>query len=398
MPEELSYPGVYVEEVSASAKPIEGVGTSTAAFAGWSRRGPVDRAELVYSWKDFEMKFGGLDKRSLLGYSVNHFFDNGGRKAYIVRLRAPGSRSEKAKVLRPNEPDFENALLPTDGGGGGLYNLDKVDQFNLLCVPGQTSAATILALQKFCRERRAFLIIDCDQSATYSHLKGGPGNIVGDDSINAAFYFPWLLAADPLQATAPREFPPCGFVAGVYARTDMNRGVWKSPAGTGAALNSVIGVNPDKALNDADNGVLNQKGINCIRTLPPSGVLVWGARTLRGGDNSSEWKYVAMRRFALFIEESIDRGLQWTVFEPNGERLWANIRQSVGDFMYKLFRQGGLMGTTPKEAYFVKCDRETTTQSDIDTGIVNVLVGFAPLKPAEFIIIRIKQLAGPETV
>ena len=397
MPLEIDYPGVYVEELPAGVKTIAGVDTAVTAFAGWTKRGRTDRAEIVESWKDYELKFGGLDTRSLLGYSVFHFFNNGGSKAYIVRLRASGSRSAKARVLQPNEPDFENALLPRDGTDG-LYHLDNIDLFNLLCVPGETAPKIIKKLQKFCRGRRAFLIADCDRSAKYSDLRSGVGTIVGDDSINAAFYFPWVLAGDPLQANAPREFPPCGFVAGMYARNYMTRGVWKSPAGTDASLNGVLGLSPDKKVSDAENGFLNRQGVNCIRTFQPHGTVVWGARTLSGDGTAPEWKYVAVRRTFLFIEQSIYEGLQWVVFEPNSETLWVRINQTLQNFLLVLWRQGALQGSKPEHAFFIKCDRTTMTQNDIDSGVVNIVIGVAPIKPAEFVIIRIRQMAAPPGV
>ena len=190
-----------------------------------------------------------------------------------------------------------------------------------------------------------------------------------------------------------RAFPPCGFVAGIYARTDSTRGVWKAPAGSEASLSGAVGLLI--AMSDPENGQLNPRAINCLRTLPVYGNVVWGARTLHGdNDRGSEWKYVPVRRTALFIEESLYRGTQWVVFEPNDEPLWAQIRLNVGAFMQNLFRQGAFQGRTPREAYFVKCDRETTTQNDINLGIVNIHVGFAPLKPAEFVVIRIQQMAG----
>jgi phage tail sheath protein FI len=390
VPTEITYPGVYIEEIPNGGRNIDGVSTSIAAFAGWSRIGPTDRALRIRSWKEFEYKYGGLDSRSLLGFSVLQFFDNGGTDAYVVRI----SNAPKRTVLRPNDSAFEDALLPADKNGG-LYHLDEIDLFNLLCVPGETNAATVVALQKFCRERRAFLIIDCPAMATYQTLKAGPGNIADDDSINSAFYFPWLLAPDPLQGGSPREFPPCGFVAGAYSRVDTNRGVWKAPAGTETSLSNVLGIAPDKTLSTAQNDTLNGKGINCIRTLPGKGTAVWGARTLRGASGmGSEWKYIPVRRTALFIEESIHRGLTWTAFEPNDEALWTKITAAIWNFMFLLFRNGALQGTKPEEAFFIKCDRQTMTQSEIDNGVCNILVGFAPLQPAEFVIIRIRLMTA----
>ena len=202
-----------------------------------------------------------------------------------------------------------------------------------------------------------------------------------------------MWQTNPLHDNQFEEFAPCGAVSGVMARTDSDRGVWKAPAGLEARLFGVPALSVP--LNDADTGQLNPLGINCLRAMPAAGRVVWGARTMEGSDRlASEWKYVPVRRTALFLEESLYRGTQWVVFEPNDEPLWAQIRLNIGAFMQSLFRQGAFQGTTPREAYFVKCDRETTTQNDIDHGIVNILVGFAPLKPAEFVVIKIQQLAG----
>jgi uncharacterized protein len=301
------------------------------------------------------------------------------------------------KVLAPSTDAatpgaFETALAPNNLSGG-VYLLDHVDLFNLLCVPGEIATATLSTLEAYCREHRAFLIADSDPSVTDFTKMHPDGAITGDNAINAAFYFPWVTAPDPLNENRPVNFPPCGFVAGLYARTDATRGVWKAPAGTDASLTGVTGV--AVLLNDRENGVLNPIAVNCIRNFNVYGTVIWGARTLRGNNEiGSEWKYVPVRRTALFIEESLYRALKWVVFEPNDEPLWAQIRLNVGAFMHNLFRQGAFQGKTPQEAYFVKCDKETTTQNDINLGIVNIVVGFAPLKPAEFVIIQIQQMAG----
>ena len=294
-------------------------------------------------------------------------------------------------VLTPGSGTFQTALLAT---GAGVNLLDRIDLFNLLCVPGETGVSTVSSLQQFCRARRAFLIADCAQTETFTSLSSGPNStITGGDAINSAFYFPWVKAPDPLQENRLSEFPPCGFVAGLYAKTDSTRGVWKAPAGIDASLTGAVGLRT--VLTDLENGTLNTQGINCLRNFNVYGNVVWGARTLRGNNEvGSEWKYVPVRRIALFIEESLYRGTKWVVFEPNDSPLWAQIRLNVGAFMQNLFRQGAFQGSSPREAYFVKCDSETTTQNDIDLGIVNILVGFAPLKPAEFVVIKIQQMAG----
>lgn len=309
-------------------------------------------------------------------------------------------------VLIPaSDQNFELALgadaSPTSTNDFGLRLLDHVDIFNLLCVPGETDAPTISTLQEYCSNFRAFYIVDCPQTATFASLNNtGPVGtndsgslLVGQYSTNAAYYFPWVQAPDPLFGNRPTLFPPCGFVAGIYASTDASRGVWKAPAGIDASLTAVSGLQYN--LTDLENGNVNIQAINCLRQFKVYGDVVWGARTLQGNDQAgSQWKYVPIRRLALFLESSLYDGTQWVVFEPNDETLWGQIRLNVGSFMQGLFLQGAFQGTTPSEAYFVKCDSENNPQSSIDMGIVNILVGFAPLYPAEFVIIQIQQMAG----
>jgi uncharacterized protein len=310
----------------------------------------------------------------------------------------PFAGGDDGTVLAPTDANFTTPLVASLGVGGIV---DQIDLFNIVCVPGlvndgaiAATATTISALQTMCRQRRAFLVVDSPPGETAANIAtSGLANISGSDANYSALYYPWVRQADPQNAGSLRAFPPCGFVAGIYARTDAQRGVWKAPAGTDASLNGAAGF--ETTLSDAQNGNLNPIGINCLRTLPVYGNVTWGARTLHGqNDRGSEWKYVPVRRTALFLEESLFRGTQWVVFEPNDEPLWAQIRLNVGAFMQGLFRQGAFQGRTPKEAYFVKCDRETTTQADINLGIVNIHVGFAPLKPAEFVVLRIQQIAG----
>ena len=288
----------------------------------------------------------------------------------------------------------------------GIFALSKADLFNLLCIPpptrnADTDPGVYQAAMAYCARRRAMLIVDPPsawgaraETAARNAIKGlGDLNLSGTAARNAALYFPRVVEADPLRDRQLDTFVPCGIIAGVMARTDSQRGVWKAPAGIDAALNGIQALQVN--LTDDENGQLNPLGINVLRSFPVTGRVVWGARTLRGADQlADEYKYVPVRRTALFIEESLYRGTQWVVFEPNDEPLWAQIRLNVGAFMQNLFRQGAFQGKTPREAYFVKCDKETTTQNDINLGVVNVLVGFAPLKPAEFVIIKIQQIAG----
>ena len=304
-------------------------------------------------------------------------------------------------VLVPASDGNFEVELNADGsaGDGGVRLLDRVDIFNLLCVPTETDAPTNSLLQEYCHTERAFYIVDPPLNTTVSHLESSgpigstPGGITGQYSINSAYYFPWVMAPDPLLGNRVRLFPPCGFVAGIYAATDTARGVWKAPAGIEAGLTGAAGL--QFVLTDLENGTLNIQAINCLRQFGVYGDVVWGARTLQGNDQAgSEWKYVPIRRLALFLESSLYDGTQWVVFEPNDETLWSQIRLNVGAFMQDLFQKGAFAGTTPQQAYFVKCDGENNPDSSVALGVVNILVGFAPLYPAEFVVIQIQQIAG----
>jgi len=293
-----------------------------------------------------------------------------------------------------------NDIIGVRANKTGLFALEDVDIFNILCIPRAADLAApepfnvYSAAEVYCLERRSFLIVDIPSNIdTVQEMKDFLDSNAGLRSRNAAVYFPRLRIADPLNQFRLRDFAPSGTMAGLYARTDNDRGVWKAPAGIEATLRNVNELR--YVLTDPENGTLNPLGINCLRTFSIIGTISWGARTLDGADiQASEWKYLPVRRFALFLEESLYRGTQFAVFEPNDEPLWAQIRLNLGAFMQTLFRQGAFQGQTPREAYFVKCDKETTTQNDINLGIVNILVGFAPLKPAEFVIIKISQIAG----
>jgi phage tail sheath protein FI len=339
------------------------------------------------------------------------------RESQLVRVqrKADGTPDLPTATERPAETTGESPALaggvdsqPLDqvtylgarAQKTGLFALERTELFNLLCIPpdtrdGSTPAPVYQAALQYCVERRAMLIVDPPAAmgvANASAELNGLG-LTGPSARNAALYFPRLLQSDPLRDGQLDTFVPCGAVAGVIARTDAQRGVWKAPAGLDAAVAGVQGLSI--RLTDAENGLLNPRGVNCLRALPAAGTVVWGARTLRGADQlGDEYKYVPVRRLALFIEETLFRGTQFAVFEPNDEPLWSQIRLNVGAFMQTLFVQGAFQGRTPQEAYFVKCDKDTTTQQDINLGIVNILVGFAAVKPAEFVILKIQQIAG----
>jgi phage tail sheath protein FI len=619
MPVNLTFPGVYIDELPSAVRTIIGVPTAVAAFVGPAVRGPVDEPRHLTSWSDFERLYGGLSAASLMSYAVFHYYQNGGSEAEVVRVAArfaaavidlhdgvklealkpgvagndlrarvdhdpanaavytlqvkgdahtftinansaadqpdsleqqlststlvrpaPGTARVKPPAsppavggdpfgdpaipkgeggrdgatratielptgkkdtggkdivvtleakdpgdwgsalealvdydttdpatqynltIRDTDPDhffeetwrnietdtgspqrldlvldqsrlvrtlpgttlterpteskgtatrvkvggtdgppvIESELIGVDGvTKSGIYALRNTDIFTILCVPPidrqsrfmgslYTEAATL------CIERRSMLLVDppvqwTDADIAVSRLANLRPN--GVDAKNAAVYFPWIKLPD--KDGALLQFPPSGAVAGVWARTDGQRNVAKAPAGTDASLSGVSELMVK--LTDGENGRLNPLGVNCLRTFPVIGSVVWGARTLRGADRlADQWKYVPVRRTALFIEESLYRGTQWVVFEPNDEPLWSAIRLNVGAFMNSLFRQGMFQGRTPQEAYLVKCDKDNNPQNDIDRGIVNILVGFAPLKPAEFVVIHIQQLAG----
>ena len=590
-----TYPGVYVVELPSSVRTITAVSTSVTAFVGYTGRGPVNRPVTLTSFADFERRFGGLAVNSMLSYSVQQFFLNGGSTAIVVRVardavsaskelnaagnpvlsvsaqepgvwgqslrvtvdpdtptpdrtfnlrvgtetyrdlsmdkadprfvesvvnpvstlitvavkgnnpkppepsgtvskelpaelpdlagkqfsatidgdrrdftlydtaeEAPANIMQLALLLErkiraaaPDKPAFAGAQVRPVGnrlqvnagepdatiqltgqpdvgitlqdtanpgafalaGGSdgtapadtdiigsasdktGLGALVGVSDVNLLCLPEVADFDTtkmvgvLTAAHRLCVEKRMLLLVDPPTAwKTLDLIRGNLGVVDQVRGDHAALYVPRIQVTDPLTGRL-RELPPSGAVAGVMARTDSERGVWKAPAGTDAKLAGVLGLTVP--LTDAENGLLNPLGVNVLRTFPITGTVVWGARTLDGADaTGSQWKYVPVRRLALMIEESLYRGTQWVVFEPNDERLWGQIRLNVGAFLNTLFRQGAFQGTSAREAYFVKCDKDTTTQDDINRGVVNILVGFAPLKPAEFVIIQIEQLAG----
>lgn len=643
MPVTPTYPGVYIQELPSGVRTITGVATSTTAFIGFFRRGPMDRAIQIFSFADFQREFGGLDRRSEASFAIQQYFLNGGGEAWVVRV-ASGTPAQSSvaissvvdgtsvlavsardhgtwgdhlrlvidhqtaaadrfnlrvaeidpasnRVIReeqwlnlsmisagnnprfadtvindvnrgsqlvrviataaatrplangtfsgahggdpvipatpsiditigpdtaagaavaltagatslaqaaaaleaairaaaPANPAFSAAAVRAQGdrlhvlagptapanrvtfangsstlaqvlllrgadgavanaqayrlgtgavagtaqvAGGlpgddgiepngaalignqvaktGLFALEDVDLFNLLCIPrtgmvGTGSAnplspndafAVMAAAQTYCENRRAFYIVEAPEgfntpAAIRSWLEGTTG---APRHRNLALFYPRTRVPNSLDEFRLRSIGPGGTIAGLFARTDSARGVWKAPAGTEASLRNVAEL--EYNLTDAENGSLNPLAINSLRSFPVFGIVSWGSRTLDGADaQASEWKYVPVRRLALFLEESLYRGTKWVVFEPNDEPLWAQIRLNIGAFMHTLFRQGAFQGSTPQQAYFVKCDHETTTQADINNGIVNIIVGFAPLRPAEFVIISIQQIA-----
>lgn len=325
------------------------------------------------------------------------------RVADPLPVEAPAPTGDPVRLDGGNDGGPVEAVDITgpgmQGNKEGLYLLEDTDLFNLMVIPPldpQTDVPEPLwtAALAYCRERRAMLLIDPPSGWNRpDQAISGMAALAGLRDPNSVLYFPRIRAADPLKDNTLATFVPSGVMAGLIARTDAERGFWKAPAGLEAGLVGVRSL--AYALIDGETGQLNPLGINCLQAKPAAGPVAWGARTLFGDDRlASEWKYLPVRRTALMIEESLYRGIQWAVFEPNDRPLWQQLRLAVDNFMNNLFRRGAFQGATPDEAYFVKCDDETTTQADIDAGVVNVEVGFSPLKPAEFVVIRIRQIAG----
>ncbi len=379
---EVKVPGVYIEESPVAAHRITAVHTSVAAFVGYTSKGVTDQPVAIQGVLEFEREFGGLHPDSPLSYAVNQFFQNGGSYAWIVRVTAANGERGGAEALVGNK-DKQT----------GLYALLDCDLFNLLLIPetfdmlAGEEAHVVSAGVALCEAKRAFYIVDAPANRTLADISQWAHGI--SQSRNAATYFPAVRVPDPMAGGQLQTIAPSGTLAGVYARTDSHYGVWKAPAGADAQLLGVVDL--ALALNDMQNGQINPQAINVLRTFPAFGRVAWGARTLAGSDaQADEYKYIPVRRLALFIEESVCRGCQWVVFEPSNEAVWAQLRLSVGTFMLELFRQGAFQGQTPEQAYFVKCDAQTSNTNDQAQGLVNLEIGFAALKPAEFVLLKIR--------
>ena len=325
---------------------ITGVGTTAAAFIGNATAGPVNQPESISGFPAFQQKFGGLTPNLELGYAIRQFFLNGGSSACVIRVGANGTDAAVIQSIRA---------------------LDSVDAFNLLALPGITAPAVLATAADYCGKRRAFLVVDSPPSAgTPSQMSAAITSGAIPPTTNGAVYNPWIQIADPFKPGQLRSTPASGTVVGLIACTDRPWGVWKALAGSGIVPRGVQSL--VYRLNDPEADQLSQLGVNCFRDFPGQGPLLWGARTLAFATMpGSEWKYIPVRRMALFLEESIDRGTQWAIFEPNDAKLWAQIRLDVAAFLLGLFRQGAFQGQKPEKAYFVKCDG-TTRRSKNSSG------------------------------
>jgi len=347
-------PGVYVQESDANPHPISGVSTSTAAFLGIAAAGP-ETPTLITSMAEYKTTFGAPDGTGFLDHAVRGFFANGGTQCYVVRVD------------------------PTADPSSALHSLGDLD-VSIVCSPdGNAIAGMAAALIEHCeRMRYRFAVLDAPQSPVPTD---GPPDALR--SSYAAYYYPWLLLAECAEHAAI-AVPPCGHIAGIYARTDSEQGVWHAP--TGKPILGIAGLDAD--ITEAEGGTLNALGVNVLRNFVGRSPLVWGGRTT---SQDPEWKYVNLRRYLAYLAHSIDSGIQWVAFEPNGEALWAAVQRSVSDFLLNQWQSGALLGTKPEQAFFVRCDRTTMTQDDIDNGRLIVEIGIAPVRPAEFVIVRIGQ-------
>ena len=381
MAKTLQASSVYIKNRLLSSRTISSVPTSVVAVVGSFPKGPMNVVKPLSSWQAFEQEYGGINKYSLPSYGIKQFFDNGGIHLRVVRI-GTGALKTATPLLH------------------GLSQLNRIGGFTLLCVPqteelSDASAAKVMrkAIAVVSRHHALYLLDPPRKNATRTTVSSMEGWVASQQGIrhpNVAMYFPRVRVRAGLTSSALRTIPASGTMAGVMARIDQTRGVWKAPAGTEASLRHVPSL--ERQVTTQDIQRLTKLNINPLRAVSSSRLLAWGARTLA---DHSEWRYLSVRRMALFLESSLHQGTSWVVFEPNDEPLWAKIRQTVGTFMNSLFRRGAFQGSKAKEAYFVKCGFETTTYAEQATGLVNIIIGFAPLKPAEFVIVRIQQKAKP---
>jgi phage tail sheath protein FI len=343
VPEYLA-PGVYVEEVSYRAKSIEGVPTSTAGFVGETSTGPTNEPCLVQSVAEFESLYG---TECHVAQAASAFFAQGGRRLFVFRVSGAVDHA------------------------GALRALEEIREIAVVAAPGADATDVLVAHATRCNR---FALVDPPKALSVEEMVDWRTRV---DSPYAAAYYPWLRVGS-------MDVAPSGVAAGLYARTDLEHGVWKAPAGVNEPITGATGL--ERVLSEAEIGELVAGGVNPFRALPDGAIVAWGARTT---SSDPDWKYVNVRRYLSYLEHSIDRGTQWTVFEPNGTPLWADVQQTIGSFLEGEHRAGGLVGRTADEAYFVRCDQTTMTQEDIDQGLLVCLVGVAPARPADFVIVRI---------
>ena len=403
-------PGVYIEEVDRGTKPIEAVGTSTAAFIGESAVGPTNEAVLVTNWAQYTRIFGDFSHSNYLAHAVYGFFNNGGTKAFICNVSPKTVTPEQAaKEAERKEQEAKKATeagkpapaagapvapattnpalyMGKDEGPGrrtGLNVFNDISEINLVMAPGQSDPAIQDAVISHCENNKyRFAILDAAEELGKDGIAKMPKP---RDSQYAAYYFPWIQVYDPEKGNI--FVAPSGHMAGIYARSDSERGVHKAPANE--IVRGALGLRYNITRPEQD--FLNPRGINCIRNMGDRGIRVWGARTI---SSDPSWRYINVRRLFLMIEQSIEIGTQWVVFEPNDQNLWKRVSRDLTAFLLRIYNSGALMGKTPEEAFYVKCDSETNPPEVVDAGQMVCEIGIAPVKPAEFVIFRIGQMAG----
>ncbi|MFF2748639.1 phage tail sheath family protein [Kitasatospora sp. NPDC058048] len=373
-------PGITFMELAGGSRPITGLGTSTAAFLVTGVTNPTDTIEKAryFGWNAFDTAYP-VTKKTLTATAyaaVRGFFENGGTDCYVVKLDTTSDATvgTSADVLKgcPDVAIVAAPELPLSDG-----NKPKVQK-----------------ILKHCHDMGdRVAVLSLDDSATDPATGTDPRSLAGDSAPFAALYHPWVTVPAPYDPSKNTEVPPVGHLAGIFARVDDERGVFKAPANE--SLDGVIGLL--HAYSPTEIGTYNDKGINCLRTLPGRGQVVWGARTLAGSTQASDWLYISVRRLMCFLEDSITTGTAWAVFEPNDERLWSALRRNIGAFLTEQWRHGALKGTTPAEAYYVQCDETTNPDDQIRQGILTCHIGVAPVRPAEFLRFTIQQLAPQPT-
>ncbi|MGE0711483.1 MAG: phage tail sheath C-terminal domain-containing protein [Planctomycetota bacterium] len=398
-------PGVYVEEVDRGSKPIEAVGTSTAGFLGTCSKGPVNKPIFIGNWTQFTNTFGDFRDSQYLAHAVYGFFNNGGTRCFVtnvgehpggldkVAADAPAAAGGEGKDKKAAAPapkgDWQKQLtgmfIGEDKGPGartGLKTFEDIDDISLVLCPGMVEPAIQDAVLTHCELKKdRFAVLDSPETIDMGGIDKIPKP---RDSKYGAYYFPWIEVYDPERGNI--FVPPSGHMVGIYARSDAERGVHKAPANE--IVRGALGLK--YSISRSEQDILNPKGINCIRDFSRRGrgIRVWGARTI---SSDASWRYINVRRLFIMVEESIDIGLQWAVFEPNDHRLWKKITRDVSSFLYRIWKSGALFGMTPEEAFYVKCDSETNPVETIDAGQVITEIGICPVKPAEFVIFRIGQ-------
>jgi hypothetical protein len=367
-------PGVYVEEVDRGTKPLEMVGTSTVGFIGECSIGPTNQPVFCTNWSQFSKVYGDFQHSEYLAHAVYGFFNNGGGRCFVLNVGTDWSQYASKAAL----------YIGSDNGPGtrtGLKAFEDVDEINIVVAAGQTDPAIQDAVLSHCENMRyRFAILDSPEVIE----KGGVDKLPKPrDSKYGAYYFPWIEVYDPYKGNVFQ--PPSGYMAGIYARVDGERGVHKAPANE--LVRGALGLK--YGITKGEQDILNPKGINCIRAFSNRGIRVWGARTI---SSDASWRYINVRRLFNMVEQSIEIGTQWAVFEPNDQRLWKRITRDLSAFLMRLWRQGALFGKTPEEAFYVKCDEETNPPEVIDAGQLICEIGMCPVKPAEFVVFRIGQM------